>query len=307
MTTSVRVRVPATSANLGPGYDALGLALALYDMVDVQVEPDLPAGRAVVAVAGEGSSDVPSDERHLVVCAVHRAMRLLGVEPPGLRLTCVNSIPHSRGLGSSAAAVVAGLVAGSVLAADQEVGDGVGPLGALTSEQLLAEASAMEGHPDNAAPCLVGGLTIAWADADGPRAVSAAISSDVVPVVLIPEHTLATKDARGLLPDVVDHADAARTAGRAALLMTALAGHTDFLLPATDDWLHQRYRAVQMPATARLVAELRDAGQAAVVSGAGPSVLVLATPATVPVVIGMAPPDWAAMPIDVAAAGVRVV
>jgi homoserine kinase len=273
--SAVRVTVPATSGNVGPGFDSLGLALSMRDVVHVWIAPDLEPGTAAVVVEGEGAEEVPTDEKHLVVCAAHRAMRCCGIEPPGLRLHCVNQIPHSRGLGSSAAAVVAGLVAGSLLAEQLGVQPGADGLGALDAAGLLTEATAMEGHPDNAAPCLLGGLTISWQESGGPRAVRAALDPGLVVVALVPEHRLATKTARGLLPDVVPHADAARTAGRAALLMTAMAGRTELLLPATRDWLHQDYRAPGMPATAAMLQQLRERGLAALVSGAGPTILVL--------------------------------
>jgi homoserine kinase len=178
---------------------------------------------------------------------------------------CTNRVPHARGLGSSAAATVAGVLSGRALA-------GAEP----DEEEALALATAIEGHPDNAAAALMGGLTIAWTDRGGAHAARMEPSPEVGVVVLVPEAGLSTATARGVLPAAVPHADAAHSAGRAALLVEALTRRPDLLLAATEDRLHQDYRAGAMPATAALVSRLRAAGVAAAVSGAGPSVLVLA-------------------------------
>ena len=291
---SVTVRVPATSANLGPGFDSLGLALDLWDDVVVTA-----GGEGVeVTVTGEGAGAVPADARHLVVQAVHRALDALGEPHPGLRLSCTNRIPHGRGLGSSAAAVVAGLLAGRALVADGRQ--------RLPDDQLLALASEMEGHPDNAAACLLGGLTLAWSDDTGVHAVRLEPRPDLRATVLVPGSQLATETARGLLPVSVPHADAAHAAGRAALLVAALTGAADegLLLPATEDRLHQDYRAAAMPATAELVRTLRAAGHPAVVSGAGPTVLVLDTGLGAEL---EAPAGWRLLPLDVARDGAGAV
>lgn len=260
----VRVRVPATSANLGPGFDALGLALGLHDEVEVRA---VGAGDVVIDVLGEGAGEVPTGEDHLVVRSLRAALDHVGAPQAGLRLTCVNRIPHGRGLGSSAAAAVAGILAARGLIADP---------GALDDDVALALATRLEGHPDNAAPALLGGATVAWDTPAGPDAATLRVHPDVVPVLLVPQVRCATRTARGVLPSHVPHADAAFSAGRAALLVHALAERPDLLLTATEDRLHQGYRASVMPGTAALVEALRAAGQAAVVSGAGPSVLVLA-------------------------------
>jgi homoserine kinase len=265
----VRVRVPATSANLGPGFDTLGLALRLHDEVEARVTP---AG-LTIEVSGEGADDVlDAGEKHLVVRAMRVAFDDLNVaQPPGLALRCVNRIPHGRGLGSSAAAIVAGLVAARALA------------GASTDPaDVLPLANALEGHPDNVAPCLFGGLTIAWiatgaAGLPEARAVRLDPHPEVRPVAFIAREPVSTKVARGLLPASVSHADAARNAGRAALLIAALTAHPDALIDGTEDKLHQDYRAPVMPHTHDLVTRLRAAGVPAVVSGAGPSVLAFLT------------------------------
>ena len=266
---TVRVSVPATSANLGPGFDALGLALSLHDEVEARV-----TGSGLdIEVAGEGAADVAdAGEKHLIVRAMRVAFDDLGLpQPSGLELRCVNRIPHGRGLGSSAAAIVAGLLAARALA------------GAPVSPQdVLPLANVLEGHPDNVAPCLFGGLTIAWVadDAAGlpqARAVRLDPRPEVLPVAFIAPEPVSTKVARGLLPSTVPHADAARNAGRAALLIAALTARPGALLDGTEDKLHQDYRAPAMPHSHDLVARLRAAGVPAVVSGAGPSVLAFLT------------------------------
>lgn len=258
-----RVRVPATSANLGPGFDALGLALGLYDDVVVQVTD---AGLQV-DVAGEGAQTVKRDKRNLVVTALYAAFDAMGGRPRGLQVVCANRIPHSRGLGSSAAAIVAGITAARALV--------VGGAERLDDAAALRLAARLEGHPDNVAACLLGGLTVAWQDEAGARAVRLEPSPDLGAAVYIPTATSSTAKARALLPEQVPHADAAANAARSALLVPALTRRPDLLLAATEDKLHQPYRAPAMPRTASLVAKLRDGGLPAVVSGAGPTVLVL--------------------------------
>jgi homoserine kinase len=269
----VHVRAPATSANLGPGFDALGLALALYDELTVRA-----ADSGVrVQVEGEAADEVPRDATHLVVRAMHAVFAELGVTAPGLDLSCTNRIPHGRGLGSSAAAIVGGMLAARALV--------TGGADALPAARLLALASAFEGHPDNVAACLLGGLTIAWTEHGTARAIRVTERPPVTPVLLIAPMHSSTASVRAVLPPSVPHGDAAFTGGRVGLLVAALTGHdaspaglTDphVLLTATEDRLHQRYRAAAMPATAALIDRLRGDGLAAVVSGAGPSVLVLA-------------------------------
>jgi len=263
MSGPVRVRVPATSANLGPGFDALGLALALYDEITAEVVD----GPTRVTITGQGVGELPTDASHLVVRAAAAAFDALGVRSPGLALTCDNRIPQARGLGSSSAAIVAGVLAARALVP--------GGAQALDDAAVLRLAAAIEGHPDNVAPCLLGGFTIAWTRPDGARAVSTRPAPGVLPTVFVPAERGLTTAARAALPPTVPHADAAFTAGRAALLVHALTRDPQLLYEATEDRLHQAHRAPGMPATARLVALLRDAGVAAVISGAGPSVLAL--------------------------------
>jgi homoserine kinase len=257
----VAVRTPATSANLGPGFDALGLALSLYDDLSARVT----GGGFTVQVTGEGAGELPGDERHLVVRAMLAAFDELGGRPPGVAVQCVNRIPQARGLGSSSAAIVGGIQLARALVEDCRMDDAA----------ALDLAARLEGHPDNVAPCLLGGFTIAWSVAAGARAVRLATAAGVRPTVFVPNERGLTSTARAALPSAVPHADAAFNAGRSALLVHALSQAPELLFPATEDRLHQGYRAEAMPGTASLVAGLRSVGVAAVVSGAGPSVLAL--------------------------------
>ena len=262
----VRVRVPATSANLGPGFDALGLALTLYDEVEARI---LPAGLSI-EISGEGADLAGAGEEHLVLRAMRTTFAATGGQPPGIGLRCLNRIPHGRGLGSSAAAIVAGILAARALS-------GPGPR-ALPDTALLPLAADLEGHSDNVAACLGGGLTIAWMGPDSPRMVRLEPLPSVTPVVCVAPAPARTDLARGLLPEAVPHRDAAANAGRSALLVAALTQPgtgREVLLDATRDWLHQDYRASAMSQTHALVRSLRAAGLPAVLSGAGPSVLVL--------------------------------
>lgn len=290
---AVRVQVPATSANLGPGFDSLGIALEIRDDISVQAT----TGLTHVTVSGSGSGVLPEGEDHLVVRAIRAGLDYAGAPQAGLELHCRNRIPHGRGLGSSAAAVVAGLVAARGLVDDPA---------ALDDEAVLALATEFEGHPDNAAPAIYGGATVAWTDAHRPRAARLDIGAHVRPTVLVPPGELLTGKARAVLPRQVPHADAAFTAGRSALLVLALATRGDLLLPATEDRLHQRQRAVVMEESLRVLDTLRELGLPAVVSGAGPSVLVL-TRADEAQVETFTRHGWRVHTPDVAEQGARLV
>lgn len=268
---AVRARVPASSANLGPGFDTLGLALALYDEVELAV---LPAGEAtLVEVSGEGAGRVPCDERHLVLRAACATFERAGAARPPLRLRCHNVVPHSRGLGSSSAAAVAGIVAArALLPAGHELDDAA----------VLDLAAGFDGHADNVAACLYGGLVVTWGRPGEWGAVRLEVDRAIVPVVCVSQRTSSTEATRDLLPDRVPHADAAFSAARAALAVHALTTDPSHLFRATEDRLHQPYRRPAYPETAALVDGLRARGVAAVVSGAGPTVLALTTDGRLP-------------------------
>jgi homoserine kinase len=285
----VRVRVPASTANLGPGFDALGLALALYDEIEVA----LASCGLRVEVYGEGAGQVPTDEDHLVVRALRAACARCRCRPEGLVLRCHNNIPHSRGLGSSAAAAVAGVLAGYSLA------------GMKPDEAVLDLAAGFDGHADNAAASLLGGLVISWKDQQLFRAIRLEPHPELAPVLLVPAQTSATKLTRGLLPAEVPHEDAAFSAGRAALLVHALTAAPQLLLAATEDRLHQTYRCSAYPATGRLLDALRAAGVPAAVSGAGPTVLALPAGGGLPSVVDIA--GFTPHRLDVARAGAQVI
>lgn len=260
---AVRVRTPATSANLGPGFDAMGLALGLYDDVVVRVADS----GLHVDIAGEGAGTLPRDERHLLVKSLRTTFDLLGGQPRGLEVVCANRIPHGRGLGSSSAAICAGVMAARAVTTGGEA--------RLDETGMLELASEIEGHPDNVAACLLGGFTLAWSDGGAARAVRLEPAAALLPVVFVPAKPMLTETARGLLPRTVPHVDAAFNAGRAALLVEALTRRPELLLAATEDRLHQEYRSPAMTESADLVARLRSEGVPAVISGAGPTVLAL--------------------------------
>ena len=264
MSRIVSVSVPATSANLGPGYDALGLALEIRDHVTAQFTDD---NLITVVVTGEGAGKLPTDATHLVAKTIIDACKAFGTEVLGLRVECNNAIPQGRGLGSSAGALVAGLVLASELTYAR-----------ASEDELLQMANAIEGHPDNVAACLLGAMTIAWLEDDGTaNSVSMNVHPDVSPVLGIPETELDTHKARGLIPESIPHVDAAFNAGRSALLVAAMIGDPDFLLEATEDKLHQPFRAQAYSESMALVEQLRAAEVAACISGAGPTVIALST------------------------------
>jgi homoserine kinase len=290
---AARVRVPATSANLGPAFDCAGLALGVHDVVEFAVAP---SGLSV-AVSGVGAGELPTDASHLVVRAFRAACGELGWAPAGLRVSAENGIPQGRGMGSSAAAVVAGVLGAWALCPDVD---------GIDRDAVLRLTTELEGHPDNVAPCLLGGATLSWRSDGGARAVRLSVHPEIRPVVLVPGATLSTHVARGLLPEVVPHADAAHNAARAALLVHALTADPGLLLEATDDRLHQRQRGAAMPDSLALIDRLRERGHAAVVSGAGPSVLVLGPEAAVPAVAALAPEGWTVRRPEVDTDGARV-
>jgi homoserine kinase len=289
----VEVRVPATSANLGPGFDSFGLALARYD----QVRASVTGAGLSIEVSGAGADQVPRGEDHLVLRAMRATFERLGGQPAGLALDCRNQIPHGRGLGSSAAAIISGIELARGLSIDGRT--------RLSDQDALALATELEGHPDNVSACLLGGLCIAWTAAGRGQGVRAAgpeqvRDAGVLAVLFIPDDQSATSVARSLLPAAVPHADAAFNAGRAGLLVVALTGRPELLLAATEDRLHQNYRAASMPASAGLVELLRERGIAAVLSGAGSAVLALVTAEQVAAATELGPAGWECVELPIA-------
>jgi homoserine kinase len=294
---TIRVRAPATSANLGPAFDAAGIALDWWDELEVR-----PAPVDAIQVSGEQAELLPTGRDNLVAVAMRRLAEAAGAPLPPLHLTVVKGFPLGRGFGSSAAAVVLGLVAARRLVAP-----------ALPDTELLVLACELEGHPDNAAPCLQGGATLAWVEDGRPRWRAVPVHPDLVAVALVAPEPMATSEARRLLPERVPFAVAAHTGARSAMLPLALAGDPELLLPATEDLLHQPQRLAQAPDSARLLERLRAAGHAGFVSGAGPSLLVLCPRPAAPGVLADAEAavaaggaeGWRIRPLELARHGAR--
>ncbi|WP_454925048.1 homoserine kinase [Actinomyces gerencseriae] len=260
------VRVPATTANMGPGFDSFGMALRYYD--EVEVRPIVGTTRVHVEGAGEGA--VPTGDDNLVVRALRAGLDAVGAPQAGFEMHCVNRIPHGGGMGSSASAVVAGLMLARGLLSE--------PL-ALPADEVFRIATGFEGHPDNVAPAVFGGATVAWTEADGaPRAAPMPVDGSLPVSLLVPPPAtrLSTEEARRALPDSVPRTDALFNTSRAAVLMLALAGRPELLMAGTEDRLHQEYRRSVLPASMAVMDSLRGQGYPAVISGAGPTVLVLA-------------------------------
>ena len=271
--TLAQISVPASSANIGPGFDCFGIALELRDRYAAQVLDDETFD---VDVTGEGADEVKKDAKNLVIKSMLRGFEHMGAKPRGIALRALNVIPHGRGLGSSASAIVGGLALARslVLTGEQYMSD----------EDLITLATELEGHPDNVAAAFYGGATLAWSESKTSsagdtknigRAVSLRVDDRIKALLLVPNNQLATAKARKLLPEIIPHQDAVLNSSRTALLVHALAERPDLLFIATEDLLHQKYRAQAMPKTIALVEKLRGAGLAAVVSGAGPSLMVL--------------------------------
>lgn len=266
---TVDVKVPGSSANLGPGFDTLGLALGLYDHVTVEVTDS----GLLVEVTGEGAGEVPLDERHLVVRAIREGLKAADVTARGLKVTCHNSIPQSRGLGSSASAAVAGVAAANGLAGNS-----------LTTEQMVQLASTFEGHPDNAAASILGGAVASWTNisVDGKTApqyfaAPLGVHPGIRATALVPNTHASTEAVRRVLPSDISHLDARFNVSRTAVMTIALRDNPELLWEGTRDRMHQNYRAEVLPITAEWVNRLRNQGYPAFLSGAGPTVVVLST------------------------------
>lgn len=264
----IRVRVPASTANLGPGFDSIGMALGVWDEAAASLEGE----RLVVEASGYGAGEVPTDESHLTYRAMVTAWRALGVDAPrGVRLSYLGAIPHSRGMGSSASAAVAGVALATGLAGHD-----------LEDARVLAfvsdVASSIEGHPDNASASVYGNITVSWADDGEGGAWRSAVlvpHPSLEPVLVVPSTRLSTATARAALPASLPLSVAARNSGRTALLAHALTREPSLLMPATVDFLHQEARRPAYPSSMALVDALRHVGVPAVISGAGPTVLAL--------------------------------
>ena len=266
----IQVQVPATSANLGPGFDSFGLALAMHDRYVAQILDD--AGLDI-DVTGEGADEVPRTDKNLLVKAMNKGFDFLGGKPKGIAVRALNVIPHGRGLGSSASAIVGGLSLARALV--------LTGIDKMSDEKLLQLATEMEGHPDNVAAALYGNAVVAWQeDQHGKeiaQAISLSVDTRIRAIAFIPSTAVATSKARKMLPEMIPHRDAARNSANSALLVHALTLRPDLLFRATQDFLHQSYRSEAMPASFALLTKLRDAGVAAFISGAGPTVLALHT------------------------------
>lgn len=263
------VKVPASTANLGPGFDTLGLALGLYDYVTAEV---IESGLEV-EVTGEGEGEVPLDERHLVVRALRATLKEADVTVPGLRVSCTNSIPQSRGLGSSAAAATAGVAAGNGLAGFT-----------LDKQAQVQIASTFEGHPDNAGASVLGAGVVSWTNTpiDGVSAPAyharrIDVHPDIKATAFIPDFHASTEAIRRVLPSDISHVDARFNVSRTAVMTVALRDDPELLWEGTRDRMHQTYRAEVLPVTAEWVNRLRNLGYPAFLSGAGPTILVLST------------------------------
>jgi homoserine kinase len=262
--TMSQISVPATSANIGPGFDCLGIALEMRDRYAAQILDDATFD---VDVSGEGADEVKKDSKNLVIRAMMAGFEFMGNKPKGIALRSLNVIPHGRGLGSSASAIVGGLALARslVLTGDEYMSD----------EDLITLATQIEGHPDNVAAAFYGGATIAWSENGVGRAVNLKVDSRIKALLLIPDNQVPTAKARKLIPESISHHDATLNSTHTALLVHALAQRPDLLFTATADLLHQRYREAAMPKSIALINKLRGAGIAAVLSGAGPAVMIL--------------------------------
>ena len=261
-----RILVPATTANLGPGFDCLGMALSLYNEIEVMPLDAPPDSAEIVEIEGEGSLELPCDDRNMIVYGMHRLFARAGITPPPFTLRTINRIPMMSGLGSSSAAIVGGLIAGNELI-DRP----------FTRDDLLTLATEMEGHPDNVGPALLGGLIVAVATAGLPVITQV----DVPPlqaVIVTPDLRVATDEARRILPPMLSRHDAIYNIGRAALVVQAFSkGDFELLGRAMDDRLHQPYRKHLIKGYDDVVSAAKEAGASAVaISGSGPTLIAFA-------------------------------
>ena len=266
----LQIQVPATSANLGPGFDCLGLALRIYDRYIAQI---LDERGVDIDVTGEGAAGVPTTDKNLVIKAMYKGFDFLGGRPRGIALRQLNVIPHGRGLGSSAAAIVGGLALarGLVLGGNER----------MSLVDMLNIANEMEGHSDNVSAAIFGNANLAWQEVQRGKIIAQAINFEVDPrisaLAFVPATEFSTAKARKMLPETIPFTEAVQNSANTAVLVQALQHRPDLLLGATQDYLHQSYRQDAMPHSFALMTKLREAGVAAFISGAGPTVLVLHT------------------------------
>ena len=262
--STIRVAAPATTANLGPGYDCLGMALDIWNTIEV--EPLAVGAASSVAVSGEGEGELEAVPDNLVYRSMEFLYRELGRELPPVSINCNNEIPLARGLGSSAAAIAGGLAAANILSGGQ-----------FSQRDQLEMAATIEGHPDNVAAAVMGGLQLVVADESTLYTVAVSIPAAMHAVLYIPERRISTADARSVLPQQLPVADAVHNMSRVALLVAGMAtNHPEFLDIATQDRLHQPYRQPLFPAMKLLMKAARDAGAlGAFLSGSGSTVLAL--------------------------------
>lgn len=297
----IQVQVPASSANLGPGFDSLGLALGMHDRYVAQILDEVTVD---IDITGEGAGELPRTDKNLLVKAMYKGFDFLGGRPKGLAVRALNVIPHGRGLGSSASAIVGGLSLARSLV--------LTGIDKMSDEALLQLATQMEGHPDNVAAALYGGAVVAWQEEQHGKMVAQSISLNVDTriraMAFIPANSVATSKARKMLPETVPHVDAVRNTANAALLVHALTLRPDLLYRGTEDFLHQAYRKDAMPASFELMSKLRSAGVAAFISGAGPTVLALhaGNESDVAELARAAGSDFAASPLEISRTGVVI-
>jgi len=266
----IQVQVPASTANLGPGFDCLGLALNMHDRYMAQVMDEVGVD---IDVTGEGADNVLTTEKNLIIKAMYKGFDFLGGRPRGIALRQLNVIPHGRGLGSSAAAIVGGLALarGLVLGGNER----------MSNDEMLTIANEMEGHPDNVSAAIFGSANLAWQESQRGQVIAQSLNFEVDPrigaLAFVPATEFSTSKARKMLPETIPHSDAVKNSSNVAVLVQALQHRPDLLLGATEDYLHQSYRQDAMPQSYALMTKLRKAGVAAFISGAGPTVMVLHT------------------------------
>jgi len=260
----VKVSIPATTANLSPGFDTLGMALEFFNTVEMEER----AAGLTIEIQGEGEDYLPRDERNIVYRSARELFNLAGYEPKGLWINLVNRIPVARGLGSSSAAIVGGLLAANELSGSR-----------LDEAAILDLAIRIEGHPDNVTPAYLGGMTVSCMTGSRANYIKTAFPPELRTVVAVPEFQLSTEEARRILPQEVSLKDAVYNVSRSSLLVAAvLTGQFDLLGVAMDDKLHQPYRARLIPGLEKVFAAGKQAGaKAVVISGSGPSIIAFAT------------------------------